>query len=141
MRGGEASLLDAAADGRADAELLPQVAGGQHDAEFEHAVDLEVGDAGRGLVGDHAIAAIEHAVDAVHQPLEGGAIDLIGTAETMHHPGLAPLCLWVPNALGEGVVGDRRAVAVVSPGGAQIHASLIAELHHSHNDKIARSCA
>jgi Domain of unknown function (DUF4062) len=31
-----------------------------------------------------------------------GVIELIGTAETMHHMGLASLCVGVPNALGKG---------------------------------------
>ena len=88
VRRGQLGPFGASADGRADAEFLPQRAGGEHDAEFEHPLDLDVGDAGRGLVGGHAIAGIEHAVDAVHQPLEGGAIELIGAAETMHHAGL-----------------------------------------------------
>ena len=72
------------------------------------------------------VAVIEDAVDAVDQPFEGGSIELIGAAETMHHVGLASLGVGVPDALGEGVVGDGRAVAVLPLGDAQIHASRIA---------------
>jgi hypothetical protein len=54
------------------------------------------------------------AVDAFDQPFELRPIELIGTAETMHHMGLSPLGVGVPDALGEGIVGDARAVAVVT---------------------------
>ena len=30
------------------------------------------------------LALVEHAVDAVDQPLQGGAVDLIGAAEVVH---------------------------------------------------------
>ena len=52
------------------------------------------------------ITVIEDAVDALDQPFEFGAIELIGTAEAMHHMGFSSLCVGVPDALGEGVVGD-----------------------------------
>ena len=47
-----------------------------------------------------------HTGDAVDQALEGGVIDLIGTAEAMDDPGFSSFCGGVPDRLGEGVVGD-----------------------------------
>ena len=38
--------------------------------------------------------------------MEGGVIDLIGTAEAMDDPGFSSFCGGVPDGLGEGVVGD-----------------------------------
>ena len=105
-----------------DAEFLPQRAGGEHHAQFEHPLDLDLGDVGRVTAGNRAVIAIEHAIDAFHQSFESGAIDLIGAAEAMDHAGFAALCVGVPDALGEGVVGDGRAVAVLPLGDAQIHA-------------------
>ena len=110
----------------ADAEFLPQRAGGEHDAEFEHPLDLDLRDAAVGSPAAAPVVAIEYAIDALHQPFESGAIELIGAAETVHHAGLSPLGVGVPDAFGEGVVGDGRAVAVLPLGDAQIHASLIA---------------
>ena len=52
------------------------------------------------------IAVVEDAVDAADQPFECGSIELIGAAEIVHHMGFSPLCVGVPDALGEGVIGD-----------------------------------
>jgi hypothetical protein len=41
-----------------------------------------------------------------NQPFEFSPIELIGTAETMHHMGFSSLFVRVPDALGEGVIGD-----------------------------------
>lgn len=65
---------------------------------------------GMSLCRTRARAIIEHAVDAVHQPFEGGPVEQIGAAETMHHARLSPLYVRVPDALCEGVIDDRRAV-------------------------------
>jgi len=46
VRRAQAGLCQAGADGFADAEFLPQSAGGQHDAEFEDGIDLDVGEIG-----------------------------------------------------------------------------------------------
>jgi hypothetical protein len=86
-------------------------------------------------------AIIEDAVDAVHQPFERGPIELIGAAETVHHARLSPLGVGVPDALSEGVVGDRRAVAILALGDAQVDASLIAMSAVWCNNYIAESCA
>ena len=75
------------------------------------------------------------------QPFEGGPIELIGPAETVHHAGLSPLGIRVPDALGEAVVGDRRAVAILPLGDAQIHAAPIAGSTVPCNGRVAESCA
>ena len=72
---------------------------------------------------------------------EGGPIELIGPAETVHHAGLSPLGIRVPDALGEAVVGDRRAVAILPLGDAQIHAAPIAGSTVPCNGRVAESCA
>jgi len=123
---GKIGPLGAGADRRTDAEFLPHRAGGEHDAEFEHPLDLDLRDVPWAPASSSTSVAIEYAIDALHQPFESGAIELIGAAETVHHAGLSPLHVRVPDAFGEGVVGDSRAVAVLALGDAQIHASLIA---------------
>ena len=59
------------ADRRADAEVLPQSAGGEHDAEFEHRVDLDLRD---DLVacraGSGGIASSRTRLMLVDQPFE-----------------------------------------------------------------------
>ena len=44
VRRGQIGPFGAGADRSADAEFLPQRAGGEHDAEFEHPLDLDLGD-------------------------------------------------------------------------------------------------
>jgi hypothetical protein len=61
----QADLGDAAPDRGPDAELFPQPAGGQHDAEFEHPIEFDLGEFGGGT--DETIALVEHTVDAVDQ--------------------------------------------------------------------------
>jgi len=85
---------------------LPECTGGEHHAQFEHLFDLDLGKIRCPRTAGGARAVIEDAVDAADQPLERGAIELIGSAETMHHTGFSPLSVGVPNTLGEGVVGD-----------------------------------
>jgi len=119
--GGEAGAGEAGADGRSDAELLPQAAGGQHDAEVEDGVDLDLAEADPGR-GCGAVAGLEHAVDAGDQALQGGGVELVGTAEGVDDPRLGAPGLGVPAVLGEGVVGDRGAVAVPPLGFPQVHA-------------------
>ena len=117
------------------------VQGGKHDAEFEHPLDVDLGDARCSLCRTRARAIIEDAVDAVHQPFERGSIELIGAAEAVHHARLSPLCVRVPDALCEGVVGDRRAVAILPLSDAQILAPLIAIWAIHYNNYISKSCA
>jgi hypothetical protein len=119
VRGGEAGAGEAAADGGSDAELLPQAAGGQHDAKVEDGVDLDLAQAG---LGRGAVAGLEHAVDAGDQAPQGGGAELVGAAEAVDHPRLGAPGLGVPAVLGEGVVGDRGAVAVPPLGFPQVHA-------------------
>ena len=72
--------------------------------EFEHLVDVDLRD---GLRAARAVlAGVEHAVDAADQPLQCGAIDLIGTTEIVHHARFRPLGIGVPYAFGQCVVGD-----------------------------------
>jgi len=138
---GQFGLFGASADGGADAEVLPAGAGGKHDTEFEHALDLDLRTIRCPGTAAGLITVLEHAVDALDQPLEFGPIELIGTAETMHHAGFSSLGVGVPDALREGVVGDGRAVAVMALGDAQIHASPIARLAEFDNTKATGSCA
>ena len=122
MRGSQAGAGHAGADGLADAQLLPQAAGGQHDAEFEDSVDLDLGEGGFAAQGQGVGGiGIDDAVDAGDQALQGGFVDPIGAAEAVHHPHLGTLGGGVPDILGESVVGDGGAVAVPPLGDAQIH--------------------
>ena len=123
VRRGQVSAVHAGADGLADAEFLPQGAGDQCDAEVEDGVDLDLRDGG--LAADRQGASgigVDDALDAGDQTLQGGAVELVGAAEAVHHPRFGALGLGVPVVLGEGVVGDRGAVAVTPLGDAQIHA-------------------
>src|SRR5271166_1211960 len=101
---GAVSPACSAADGGADTEVLPAGAGGKHDPKFEHPLDLDLRTVRCPATAGGLIAVFEHAIDAPDQPLEFGPIELIGTAETMHHAGFSSLCVGVPDALGEGVV-------------------------------------
>jgi hypothetical protein len=79
---GEIGPFGAGADRRTDAELLPQRAGGEHDAEFEHPLDLDLRDVPWAPASGSTSVVIENAIDALHQPFESGAIELIGAAKT-----------------------------------------------------------
>src|SRR5882757_2118232 len=78
----------------------------EHHTECEHPFDLDLQTIRCRRTAGTVIIIVEDAVDAFDQPLEFGPIELIGTAETMHHAGLSAFCLRVPDALGEGVVAD-----------------------------------
>ena len=106
VRRGESGARGAGTDRSTDAEFLPQSAGGKHDAEFEHPLDVDLRDVLCAPAGS-ALSPVEHAIDAVHQPFQCGAVDLIGAAEIVHHARFRPLGIGVPDALGQGVVGDR----------------------------------
>ncbi|HEX6010233.1 MAG TPA: hypothetical protein VFY87_00220 [Geminicoccaceae bacterium] len=121
VRGGEAGAGEAAADGGPDAEFLPQAAGGQHDAEVEDRVDLDLAETDLGG-GSDAVAGLKHAVDAGDQALQSGGVELVGAAEAVEHPRLGAPGLGIPAVLGEGVVGDRGAVAVPPLGFPQVYA-------------------
>ena len=103
---GQLGLFGASADGRADPEFFPECAGGEHHAKFEHPLDLDLRTTRCLRATGGVITGIEDAVDTLDQPFEFSPIELIGTAETMHHAGFSPFCVGVPDALGEGIVGD-----------------------------------
>ena len=114
MRRGQFAFGDAAPNRRADAEIVPQAARGQHDAEFEHLLDLDLRDRRRrGGTGDR-LALIEHAVDAVNQALQGGAVELVRAAEIVHDACLGAFGCGVPGVLGQGVIADCRTVPILS---------------------------
>ena len=82
VRRGQFAFGDAAADRRADAELLPEGLSGEHDAKFDDGVDLDVGEAGLVGCGDGAGGiSIDDALDGDDQALQGGFVELIGAAE------------------------------------------------------------
>ena len=64
------------------------------------------------------VVGVDDAVDAGDQALQGGAVELVGAAEAVHHPRFGALGLGVPDVFGEGVVGDSGAVAVAPLGDA-----------------------
>ena len=101
-------LGDAGPDRRADPELVPEVTRDARNAQFEHGVDRDIDPLGAGdiLRRRLVLTLTQNAVDAADQALEGGVIDLIGTAEAMDDPGFSSFCGGVPDGLGEGVVGD-----------------------------------
>jgi hypothetical protein len=49
---GRPGLFGAPADGRADAEFLPEGAGGKYDTKFEYPLDRRSNALGEGIVGD-----------------------------------------------------------------------------------------
>ena len=123
VRRAQVSLCQARADGRADAEFLPQGAGGQHNAEFEDGIDRDVGQAGLAAGGQGVDGiGVDDALDGGDEALQGGFVELIGAAEVVDDLRLGALGLGVPDILGEGVVGDGGAIAVTPLGDAQIHA-------------------
>jgi len=136
VRRGEIGPFGAGTDRGTDAEFFPQRADGEHDAEFKHALDIDLGDVGCGPGGNCTVAVLEYAVDALHQPFESNAIHLIGAAKAMDHTRLRLLCLGVPDALGEGVVGDGRAVSIPPLRDPQIHAHEIAHINASDKQNI-----
>jgi hypothetical protein len=120
---GQARALHAGADGLADAEFFPQAAGCQDDAKFEDGINVDLGHDGlaanrQGVGG----IGVDDTVDAGDQALQGGSVELVSAAKAVDHARFGALGLGVPFILGEGVVGDRGAVAVSPLGDAQIHA-------------------
>lgn len=96
----EPGPAEASADRRADAEVLPQGARRQHDPEVEDAVDGDLGEP-HGARGDR-LAIIQHAADAAHQALKGGAIELVLAAEAVNDAGLDVALVGVAAVFGEG---------------------------------------
>src|ERR1700726_2164906 len=103
---GQLGPFGAPSDGRADAEFFPEGAGGEYHTKFEHPLDFDLRTIRCRRAAGGVISIVEDAVDTPDQPFEFGSIELIGTAETMHHMGFSSLCVGVPDALGEGVIGD-----------------------------------
>jgi hypothetical protein len=123
MRRAQVCLRQAGAEGLTDAEFLPQGAGGQHDAELEDGVALEVGEAGLAACGQGADGlGADDALDGGDQALQGGFVELIGAAEVVDDLRFAALGLGVSDVLGEGIGGDGGAIAVTPLGDAQIQA-------------------
>jgi len=92
----------AGADGLADAEFLPHGTGGQHDAEFEDGVDLDIGEAGLAACGQGADGiGVDDALDGGDQALQGGFVELIGAAEVVDDLRFGALGLGVPDIFGE----------------------------------------
>jgi hypothetical protein len=117
-------LANVLADRGTDAEPVPQGLGHMGDAEFLHPFDQKIGDVKRLAICSHLADAVvdQDPANTVHQALESGSIELVGTAEAMHHGGLGTSSLRAPDILGERVVFDGRAVAIPTFGGAQVHA-------------------
>jgi hypothetical protein len=138
MRRGQAALGDATPDRRADAEILPQTARGQHHAELEHMLDVDRGGL-RGAVGD-GLPLVEHAVDAVDQALQRSPVELVGAAEIMHDARLGPLGGGVPVVLGQRVIRDRGAVPIPALRHPQVHVQWIARESLPVNGEMAESC-
>jgi hypothetical protein len=126
VRRPQPGTLGAAPDRRPNAEILPQLPCRQHNAQFEHPLDLDLRQRGA-AVGDR-VAGLEHPVDALDEASEPVAVDLIGAAEIVHHPGLGAFGRGVPGILGQRIIGHRRAVSVAPFGDPQIHAQRIAPI-------------
>ena len=77
------------------------------------------------LVGRRWRVLVEHAADAAHQALERGAVELVGTAEAVHHAGLDIAFPGIADVLGERQVAHHRAVLVPPLRGPQVHAHAI----------------
>ena len=83
------------------AEVFPQLAHGEHDAEGEDVVDLDLRQ--RRLVTNGWCfdgATIEDAVDAADEALQGRAVELVGASEAVHDASFGSLGLGVPDVLG-----------------------------------------
>jgi hypothetical protein len=120
----EPGLAEAPADRRANAELFPQRTRRQHDAEVEDTVDLDLRQPG--LARGDRRAAIEHAANAAHQALQGGAVKLVLAAEAVDDAGFDVALVGVAAVLGKRQVAHHRAVLVAPLRGPEIHAHSIA---------------
>ncbi len=88
-----------------------------HDPELEAGLDRDVGrPCGRRGDGPTSLAR-QNPLDARDQPLQGCPVELVGTAEAVHHLGLDIALLGMTNVLGERVVAHHRAVLVPPSGG------------------------
>src|ERR1700681_3967115 len=79
----------------------------------------------RSSTGDR-LALVEHAVDAVNQALQGGPVELISAAEIVHDACLGAFRRGVPGVLGQGIIGDRRTVPILSLRDPEVHAQRLA---------------
>lgn len=84
----------------------------------QHVVDRRRPLAGEGVL--HFDVA--HARDRAAQADEGIAVELIGAPEVVDDLHAGALGLGVPDVVGELVVGDLAAVAVLAAGSAEVHA-------------------
>ncbi len=129
------------ADRLADAEPGPQLLDHVDDAELEARLDRDRPVTAL-LVGRGFLPIdIEHAPDAVHQPLQRRPVEAIGAPEAVHHLGLDVAFLGMADVLGERVVADDRAVLVAPLRGAKVHAHAFSVGSRPGRAKSFRSCA
>jgi hypothetical protein len=128
-------------DRPADAEPGPELCDHVDDAEFEARLDLDPPVMSCRVCGRLAGVGVEHAADAAHQSLERGAVEAIGAAEAVHHPGLDVAPGGVADVLGEGVVAHHRAVLVPPPRGPKVHAHDRSVSRLLRRPKCTKSCA
>ena len=119
MRRLQLLLGDPSRDRGPDPEPFPQGLDHMHDAELEDGFDFD-----RTGTLDHrcAVRLGQNPPDAGHQPLEYRPIQLVGTTEAVHHPGLDMALLGMPRVLGQRVVAHHAAVLVPPLGRSKIHA-------------------
>ena len=117
MRRMQLLLVEPCLDHLTDAEFGPECLRHMHDPQLEAGLDRDPAHACP-VAGDRSAACIrKDALDARDQPLQRRSVELVGTAEAVHHLGLDIALLGMAHILGEGVVAHHRAVLVPSLGG------------------------
>ena len=110
------------------------------DAEFEAGLDLDPPVMSRG-VGTRLPGSASSTRRMLAPVAPGAAVEAIGTAEALHHPGLDMPLFGMADVLGEGVVADDRAVLVPALRGSKVHAHAYSVSRTASRSKSANSCA
>jgi hypothetical protein len=88
-----------------DAKLCPQGSGDMGDAKIKAIFDLDITNTAWDIDRWAAII-VQNPADTLDQTLKRGLVQLIGTAEAVHHLGFDVALLGMADILGEGVVAD-----------------------------------
>jgi len=109
-----------------DTKLLPHSFGDMDNAEIKTILDVDIANTGRNIDGRQSASVIQNPSDAMDQALQRRLVQLIGSAEAVHHLGLDIALLGMADILGKSIIADGRAVLVAPLGRPEIHAHWIA---------------